>query len=128
MSCRTEKPKPKPKAIADKPQGRLLNQTQKRLAGRLCEAVNTSMAGLEVSITEAEGGAYDQELPPSLVPKCRIAIVTMKEMSATLDLLLSEGWRGEASQTLAEVQTKMALTKELQTRLDAIIEQCKPAE
>ena len=123
MSCRTEKAKPKPKPIADTPQGRLLNQTQKKRAGSLREAITTSMAGLEESITEAEGGAYNQELPPSLLPKCRIAIVSMKEMSATLDLLLSEGWRGDGKQSLEEVQTKMKLCKDLQTRLETTIEE-----
>ena len=52
----------------------------------------------------------------------------MKEMSAALDLLLSEGWRGDANQSLQEVQTKMKLCKDLQTRLETIIEECKDKE
>ena len=128
MPCRTEKPKAKPKAIEDKPLGRLLNKTQKKQAGRLRELITTSMAGLEESVQDAGSGKYDEELPPSLLPKCRLAIVSMKEMSATLDLLLSEGWRGDANQSLQEVQTKMKLCKDLQTRLETIIEECKDKE
>ena len=128
MPCRTEKPKAKPKAIEDKPLGRLLNKTQKKQAGRLRELIATSMAGLEESVQDAGSGKYDEELPPSLLPKCRLAIVSMKEMSATLDLLLSEGWRGDANQSLQEVQTKMKLCKDLQTRLETIIEECKDKE
>ena len=128
MPCRTEKPKAKPKAIEDKPLGRLLNKTQKKQAGRLRELIATSMAGLEESVQDAGSGKYDEELPPSLLPKCRLQIVSMKEMSATLDLLLSEGWRGDANQSLQEVQTKMKLCKDLQTRLETIIEECKDKE
>ena len=127
MSCRTEKAKAKPKAIEDKPLGRLLNQTQKKQAGRFRQLI-TSMAGLEESVQDAGSGKYDEELPPSLLPKCRLAIVSMKEMSATLDLLESEGWRGDANQSLQEVQTKMKLCKDLQTRLETIIEECKDKE
>ena len=128
MPCRTEKPKAKPKAIEDKPLGRLLNKTQKKQAGRLRELIATSMAGLEESVQDAASGKYDEELPPSLLPKCRLQIVSMKEMSANLDILLSEGWRGDANQSLQEVQTKMKLCKDLQTRLETIIEECKDKE
>ena len=128
MSCRTEKAKAKPKAIEDKPLGRLLNQTQKKQAGRLRELITTSMAGLEESVQDAASGKYDEELPPSLLPKFRLQIVSMKEMSANLDILLSEGWRGDANQSLQEVQTKMKLCKDLQTRLETIIEECKDKE
>ena len=128
MSCRTEKPKPKPKAITDKPQGRLLNQTQRKQAGRLRELITTSMAGLEASVQDAGSGKYDEDLPPSLLPKCRVAIVTMREVAATLDLIMSEGWRGDANQSLQDEQKKMELCKELQTRLETIIEECNKAE
>ena len=114
-------------AMADKPEGRLLNQGQKKLAGRLHEDIAKSMAGLEESIKEGESGAYDQELPPSLLPKCRIALVTMKESYATVELLLSDGWRGDAKKALDEAQTGHKLAKDVQARLEAIIEENKPS-
>ena len=64
------------------------------------------MAGLEESVQDAARGKYDEELPPSLLPKCRLQIVSMKEMSANLDILLSEGWRGDANQPLQEVKPR----------------------
>ena len=126
MSCRTEKPKAAPKQVADKHQVRLINQGQKKLAGRIHEDITKSMAGLENSIKEAEGGSYDQELPPSLLPKCRIALASMKESRAVVELLLSEGWRGDAKTSLEEVQTVHKLAKDVQARLEAIIEENKP--
>ena len=128
MSCRTEKPKPKAKALAGKPEGKLLNKTQRKLAGHLLDAIPISMACLEESVVAAQGGAFDQELPPSLLPKCRLAVVSMKEMSATLDLLLSEGWRGDANQSLQDEQTKMELCKEVKKRLETVIEEANKAE
>ena len=126
MSCRTEKPKAKPKAIEDKPLGRLLNQTQKKQAGRFRELIATSMAGLEESVQDAASGKYDEELPPSLLPKCRIALVSMKEHLATVGLLLSEGWRGDDKKLFGGVQTVHNLSKDVQAKLEAILKENQP--
>ena len=116
--------KPK-KPLADKPEGRLLTQGQRKLAGRLHDEVSLSMAGLEEDISEAEGGAYSEDLPPSLLPKCRLGLVTMKELYATLELVLSEGWRGDAKKLLAEVQTSFQNVKEVRAKLSAVIADVK---
>ena len=92
MPCRTEKPKAKPKAIEDKPLGRLLNKTQKKQAGRLRELIATSMAGLEESVQDAASGKYDEELPPSLLPKCRIGLVTMGGTMPLWSSFCRMGW------------------------------------
>ena len=68
VSVRSEKPKEdKPKKLpVEKPQGRLLNQGQRKLAARLHDDITQSMAGLEGDIMEAEGDScYKEELPPS---------------------------------------------------------------
>ena len=50
----------------------------------------------------------------------------MKESRAVVELLLSEGWRGDAKTSLEEVQTVHKLAKDVQARLEAIIEENKP--
>ena len=51
----------------------------------------------------------------------------MKELHATVELILSEGWRGDAKTQLAEVQASYPKVKEVHAKLSAIIEGVKIA-
>ena len=54
----------------------------------------------EEDIKEAEKDEYKDELPPSLVPKCRIEMAGLKQSMAGLDLTLEDGWQGDVKEEL----------------------------
>ena len=56
----------------------------------------------EADVVEAEKPEYAQELPPTLVPRSKIELASVKEHLAELELLLSPGWLGDPRDAIAK--------------------------
>ena len=54
----------------------------------------------EEDIKEAEKEEYKEELPPSLVPKCKVEMAGLRQSMAGLDLCLEDGWQGDVKDEL----------------------------
>ena len=54
----------------------------------------------EEDIKEAEKEPMKDELPPSLVPKCKVELAGLRQSMAGLDLSLGDGWQGDVKDEL----------------------------
>ena len=89
------------------PSGKVITVAQRKQADKLSQTVQSLVSDLQEGIAEAEGEDYEDELPPSLIPKSKIELASAKGLLAAITLVLAEGWRGDCKEELAKVASSL---------------------
>ena len=85
------------------PSGKVITAAQRKQADKLSQTVQNLVSDFEQCIAEGEKSDYEEELPPSLIPKSKIELASLKGLLAAITLVLAEGWRGDCKEELAKV-------------------------
>ena len=78
----------------------------------------------ETDIAEAEKPEYQDELPPSVVPKSKIEMAGLKQILAELEMAMGEGWTGDAKEA---IQKATACYKAANTHYDKFSKRLREA-
>ena len=89
------------------PSGKVITVAQRKQADKLSQTVQNLVSDLDQGIAEGEGEDYEDELPPSLIPKSKIELASAKGLLAAITLVLAEGWRGNCKEELAKVASSL---------------------
>lgn len=79
-----------------------LNAGQKKKATKQAEKIDILIDSMSSSIQEISKEIYREDVPPSLIPKSQQGLALLKAQKASMELVLTEGWRGEAESLLSE--------------------------
>ena len=85
---------------ASEPKGKKVSAGQRKSLDRIMGQIRVLAGEYETDIAEAEKPEYQDELPPSVVPKSKIEMAGLKLMLAELEMAMGEGWTGDAKEAI----------------------------
>jgi hypothetical protein len=77
-----------------------VTKAQRNKAQKLVTTVESLLGELVEKSNAVQDDKYKDEVPATLVGKIQVAIASLKEQQASLSLLLSDGWAGNAAENL----------------------------
>ena len=130
ITARTEKPKAKAKAVGnaseaspEAPAGKGLTKAQRSKCDKLMQTVEGLKAQLEAHNIQIAAPDYQNDVPASLGPKIVIAIASLDEQQASLELLASEGWAGKAPDVISTIAAAVKKAGECNGRVAVYVDQ-----
>ena len=110
----------------DEASGKPLNAGQKKKATKQAEKIDILIGSLSSSIQEISKDIYREAVPPSLIPKSQQGLALLKARKTSMELVLTEGWRGEAESLLSEAAAAapraMASSASIQEIIKSLVE------
>ncbi len=126
ISAETEETAKKPKKVKveansdenTKPkQAKGLTDKAKEKATKLLEKIGAQKTSLEEAIATTKDAKYKEYIAPALCKRAEEALLEIVASSATVTLMLEEGWSGKGAEVEKEARQKLEVAKTARTRI-----------
>ncbi len=113
----TAKKPPKKVKVAKPKEAKGLTDKAKEKATKLLEKIAAQKTSLEEAIATTKDAKYKEYIAPALCKRAEEALLEIVASSATVTLMLEEGWSGKGAEVEKEARQKLEVAKTARTRI-----------